>query len=61
MNPALRGLFALLMLLAAGWVHAQEGEPVSDEVVRDREFGVSARHFGLELMGGWQRSTVNLS
>ena len=48
MNPALRGLFALLMLLAAGWVHAQEGEPVSDEVVRDREFGVSARHFGLE-------------
>jgi uncharacterized membrane protein YecN with MAPEG domain len=48
MNLALRGLLALLMLLAAGVVHAQEGEPVSDEVVRDREFGVSARHFGLE-------------
>ena len=48
MNLALRGMLALLMLLAAGVLHAQEGEPVSDEVVRDREFGVSARHFGLE-------------
>ena len=48
MNLALRGMLALLMLLAAGIVYAQEGEPVSDEVVRDREFGVSARHFGLE-------------
>jgi uncharacterized membrane protein YecN with MAPEG domain len=48
MNLALRGMLALLMLLAAGIVHAQEGEAVSDEVVRDREFGVSARHFGLE-------------
>ncbi len=48
MSPALRGILALLMLLAAGFVHAQEGDPVSDEVVRDREFGVSARHFGLE-------------
>ena len=36
------------MVLAAGFAHAQESEPVSDEVVRDREFGVSARHFGLE-------------
>ena len=48
MNFATRGLLALLMLLAAGFVHAQEGEPVTEEVVRDREFGVSARHFGLE-------------
>jgi uncharacterized membrane protein YecN with MAPEG domain len=48
MSLALRGILALLMLLAAGVLHAQEGEPVSDEVVRDREFGVSARHFGLE-------------
>ena len=48
MRHALRGILALLLLLAAGYLHAQEGEPVSDEVVRDREFGVSARHFGLE-------------
>ena len=48
MSAALRGLLALLLLLASGLLHAQEGEPVSDEVVRDREFGVSARHFGLE-------------
>ncbi|KGQ18536.1 DUF1625 domain containing protein [Lysobacter dokdonensis DS-58] len=48
MRHALRGILALLFLLASGFVHAQEGEPVSDEVVRDREFGVSARHFGLE-------------
>lgn len=48
MNFARCILVALLLLLAAGSLHAQEGEPVSDEVVRDREFGVSARHFGLE-------------
>ena len=41
-------LVAGLLLLCAFAAHAQEGEPVSDEVVRDREFGVSARHFGLE-------------
>lgn len=47
----LRWLAALLFLFAAAVAHAQtgpEGEPVSDEVVRDAEFGVSARHFGLE-------------
>lgn len=48
MTGAWRALLALLLLLAAGVLHAQEGEPVTDEVVRDREFGVSARHFGLE-------------
>ena len=35
-----------------------EGEPVTDVVVRDVEFGVSARHFGLErrvAMLQWQR------
>jgi uncharacterized membrane protein YecN with MAPEG domain len=42
---------ALALSLAACVCHAQtgpEGVPVSDEVVRDAEFGVSARHFGLE-------------
>ncbi len=42
---------AMLLSLAACVCHAQagpEGVPVSDEVVRDAEFGVSARHFGLE-------------
>jgi len=48
MSIAWRGIVAVLLLLAAGALRAQEGEPVSDEVVRDREFGVSARHFGLE-------------
>ena len=43
-----RVLVAVLLLLATAAAWAQEGEPVSDEVVRDREFGVSARHFGLE-------------
>jgi hypothetical protein len=43
--------FAIATLWAiAGVAAAQElaGEPVSDEVVRDAEFGVVARHFGLE-------------
>ncbi|UHQ19493.1 MAPEG family protein [Lysobacter sp. KIS68-7] len=48
MSIAWRGIVAVLLLLAAAALRAQEGEPVSDEVVRDREFGVSARHFGLE-------------
>ena len=48
MTAAWRALLALFLLVAAGALHAQEGEPVTDEVVRDREFGVSARHFGLE-------------
>jgi uncharacterized membrane protein YecN with MAPEG domain len=48
MTLAWRPLLALLMLLVAGTLRAQEGEAVTDEVVRDREFGVSARHFGLE-------------
>ena len=43
-----RVLVAVLLLLATAAAWAQEGEAVSDEVVRDREFGVSARHFGLE-------------
>ena len=47
--------FAALLAIAA--VHAQaavnaqqkpQGEPVTDAVVRDADFGVSARHFGLE-------------
>jgi uncharacterized membrane protein YecN with MAPEG domain len=48
MSIAWRGIVAVLLLLAAGALRAQEGEAVTDEVVRDREFGVSARHFGLE-------------
>jgi uncharacterized membrane protein YecN with MAPEG domain len=48
MKSAWRVLVAVLLLLATAAAWAQEGEPVSDEVVRDREFGVSARHFGLE-------------
>ena len=48
MTGAWRPLIALLLLLAAGTLRAQEGDAVTDEVVRDREFGVSARHFGLE-------------
>jgi hypothetical protein len=48
MTGAWRPLLALLLLLAAGTLRAQEGDAVTDEVVRDREFGVSARHFGLE-------------
>ena len=42
---------AAWMLFAVAGVHAQQrpsGEPVTDAVVRDVEFGVSARHFGLE-------------
>ncbi len=38
------------------------GEPVSDEVVRDTEFGVTARHFGLErrvLMYQWRKDGDN--
>lgn len=48
---ALRWPAALLLLFAALACRAQtgpEGVPVSDEVVRDADFGVSARHFGLE-------------
>jgi len=48
MTVSWRAVVALLLLLVAGALRAQEGEPVTDEVVRDREFGVSARHFGLE-------------
>ena len=51
MTATLRAWFGPLvagLLLCTFAAHAQEGEPVSDEVVRDREFGVSARHFGLE-------------
>ena len=42
---------AAWMLFSVVGVHAQprpSGEPVTDAVVRDVEFGVSARHFGLE-------------
>lgn len=47
--------FAALLAIAA--VHAQaaahaqqppQGDPVTEAVVRDAEFGISARHFGLE-------------
>ena len=57
-----RGLLAALLLAFAALCHAQtgpEGVPVSDEVVRDAEFGVSARHFGLErrvAMYQWRAS-----
>ena len=51
---------AAWLLFAIAGVHAQQrpsGEPVTDAVVRDVEFGVSARHFGLErrvAMLQWQ-------
>ncbi len=54
-----RWLFAALLAVASP-VQAQqapEGEPVTEAVVRDVEFGVSARHFGLERrveMFQWQ-------
>jgi uncharacterized membrane protein YecN with MAPEG domain len=52
MTAAARALLALALLalatLFAPVAHAQAGDAVTDEVVRDREFGVSARHFGLE-------------
>src|SRR5687768_13495174 len=46
--------FVALLAMAAvhgqATVHAQapQGDPETDAVVRDAEFGVSARHFGLE-------------
>lgn len=46
-----RGWLLAALLAGAFSVHAQQtpqGEPVTDAVVRDAEFGVSARHFGLE-------------
>lgn len=46
-----RALLAAATLAIAFTAHAQQtpqGEPVTDAVVRDAEFGVSARHFGLE-------------
>lgn len=58
----MRKALAVAALLAiAGIAIAQEpeGVPVTDEVVRDVEFGVSARHFGLErrvAMYQWARS-----
>lgn len=49
----------LLSVAAAGLAQERpEGEPATDVVVRDVEFGVSARHFGLErrvAMLQWQR------
>ena len=51
---------AALLSFATVGLQAQEkpqGEPVTDVVVRDAEFGVSARHFGLErrvAMLQWQ-------
>lgn len=55
---------AAALLLAVAAVPAQDlvrprGEPETDAVVRDPEFGVSARHFGLERrveMLQWQRA-----
>jgi hypothetical protein len=38
----------LVVACTAAAQPAPIGEPVTDEVVRDAEFGVSARHFGLE-------------
>lgn len=46
-----RALLVAATLAIAFAAHAQQvpqGEPVTDVVVRDMEFGVSARHFGLE-------------
>lgn len=45
-----KGLAIAALLAIAGIAVAQEpeGVPVTDDVVRDVEFGVSARHFGLE-------------
>lgn len=47
----MRALLVAATLAIASAAHAQQapqGEPVTDAVVRDVEFGVSARHFGLE-------------
>lgn len=56
-----KGLAIAALLAIAGIAVAQEpeGVPVTDEVVRDNEFGVSARHFGLErrvAMYQWTRN-----
>ena len=59
MKPGAAVVVAFLSLATAG-IQAQEkpsGEPATDVVVRDVEFGVSARHFGLErrvAMLQWQ-------
>jgi len=60
MKPGAAVVVAFLSFAAAG-IQAQEqpsGEPTTDVVVRDAEFGVSARHFGLErrvAMLQWQQ------
>jgi hypothetical protein len=54
---ALAAMAAMAMQPAAAQA-APQGLPVTDEVVRDAEFGVTARHFGLErrvAMYQWAR------
>jgi hypothetical protein len=48
MRPALACAALLAIAFAANAGQAPQGDPVTDEVVRDLDFGVSARHFGLE-------------
>ncbi len=58
----LPGMVVTASLAFAGWAHAQEpvlGAPQPDKSVRDSEFGVVARHLGLERhveMLQWQRT-----
>ena len=58
----LSGMLAVTSLAFAGLVHAQDsvlGAPQPDKSVRDPEFGVLARHLGLERhveMLQWQRT-----
>lgn len=61
--PLLLGMLAMTLLAFAGLAHAQDsmlGAPQPDKSVRDGEFGVIARHLGLERhveMLQWQRTT----
>jgi uncharacterized membrane protein YecN with MAPEG domain len=63
MTARWRGILALVLLavsgVAAALPPASDAAPVSDEVLRDPDFGVTARHFGLErrvAMYQWRAS-----
>jgi hypothetical protein len=48
MRPVAIAAVLLLFAVAASAQQRPQGEPETDSVVRDADFGVSARHFGLE-------------